>query len=96
MLLDSLNDLTRTVNTITIPIDGTMTPKATVLVFFMNVDGELVTDSVGLQVNGIFANDVSRFALSILVNGWLVGVYGTWLADMTMEFVSCSNFIMQK
>lgn len=59
MLVDSLKALTGNVNTITLAVDARMAPRAKVIVSFVRDDGEVIADSVELQVDGIFKNQVS-------------------------------------
>ncbi|KAJ8042375.1 hypothetical protein HOLleu_13409 [Holothuria leucospilota] len=44
---------------ITFTIDSSMTPKANVIISFVRADGEVVVDSVELNVDGSFQNQVS-------------------------------------
>jgi hypothetical protein len=45
-------------NNFNIPIDAEMAPNARIIVYYVRTDGEVVTDSISFDVDGVFQNQV--------------------------------------
>ena len=47
--------------TFSIPVNSKMAPNARIVVYYVRTDGEIVTDSISFDVEGVFENQVGQF-----------------------------------